>query len=229
MNIEKINYKINCIHCDKKNLNVIHKNKFIYSIDKKETIEKIIDYSALYCSFCGKITNLLISDNNIISQSEFPMLPFSAYNIEIFMSECGLCGTFSLKEHNKMISNNDISEYNILKMVEYLEYYNICFEYVEDNICQFFFNKEKHKFLSNTSILNYIIKVFSNVGCNVTTRNIKGLLLDIYLDAEDFKYIISQSEQLSKEERDNLDPEYLDCYPQIIYSDIILSDLYFLE
>lgn len=218
MKSNNIKKQVKCICCEQSNLKSIYKNKFTSPVNKEGLFkETIIHMSQLYCSYCEKITNVLSSDTDIISISEIPLIPLSAYNIKVFISESGLYGTFSLKENNKIISKEDLNELNILKLIEYLEYYNICFEIVDDDIIQFFFNKEKHKFLSNTSILNYIKNIFSNTGCHVSFGKKDGLLLDIFVSSEYFYSIIKQSEQLSNEERERLDPEYLEDNPKIIY------------
>ncbi len=220
MNSNNIKNNVKCIHCERNKMKVIYQNKLKSPINKEGLLkETIIDMSQLYCSYCEKITNVLSSDNNIISISEIAMIPLSGYNVEMFVSESGLCGKFSLKEDNEIIEGDDLSEYNMLKIVEYLEYNNICFENIDDNIFQFFFNKEKHQFLSNSSILNYINTILSNAGCCVSFGKTEEFLFDIYVNNEHFNDIIKQSEQLSEKERENIDPEYLDCHPKIIYLD----------
>lgn len=191
MNIQN---KLNCIHCNSNNLKIVKEHNVMSPINQDDILEEtIINYCQLSCNHCYKETNILILNNEVISKSELPEMPLQSYTINFYIEKSALYFKFSLKENNLIKSK-------IFKIQEYLEYYNICIDFISDNTYKLYFNKEVHRFLSKDSILKYINKIFSQAGCNLLFEEYNNLLFDIYVDEEDFiKYIrkYKESDKLS--------------------------------
>ncbi len=187
---------VKCIHCQSNNLISISKKNIPSPINEEGFLEsKIFNIEELSCSICNGITNVLTMEEELMQVSKEIVLPLCEFNVDILNYESSVCVKFSLKDNKYNI--NKINKENILKIVDYLEHYNICFNVLDNNVFQLFFNKNSHKFISNKSMFNYINKLFLNAGCNVTSSyDLNCLLLNLYVNEEEFITFLRKNQEI---------------------------------
>lgn len=113
------------------------------------------------------------------------------------IEESTLYAFFSYKETQGEVIEDDLRDEHILNMQNYFNKFNIYVENLAENLFKIYFNKDKHSFLSNSSVLNYLKKILSDAGCNVSIGEESSFILDIYLSDEEYNSFVREYKTLT--------------------------------
>lgn len=193
INSDYIKNNVSCAHCESTKLKRSYKKSFKSPIDevgnKKNTT---MEWRQFTCSSCGEITNVLNTENNIISITKFAALPFCAFDVELKIENAELYAFFTYKDINGEVVEDDLSYQHILNLQLYFNKFDMYVENNMENTFQIYFNKDKHSFISNSSMFNYVNKVLSEAGADVSIGEEDSFIPDVYLNNEQFNKMVSE-------------------------------------
>lgn len=190
INSDYIKNNVACIHCNSNKLKRSYKKEFKSPINEHgiEYSTKI-EWRQFNCSKCNGITNVLNTEDHILTTTESVIKPLCGYEAEIYIHNLSLFLSIKHKE-NKGVIREDLSDENILNIQNYFNKFNIYISNIEGSVWNLYFNNEFHNFNGKKEALEFVKKILNKAGCEATIVDSNEFLIDLYLIKEDYNNYI---------------------------------------
>ena len=210
INSQYIKNNVKCKHCQSTNLKRSHKQSFKSGINSDlEFNEQKFEWRQFECKDCGEITNVLNTDQAIVSVTEEAVLPFSAFDYNVMVDhEMVSLSLFYKQSINGEVIHDDIREEHIFMFEELFNKLHIEADNIMENVFQLLFDPNQYNFNENEEVLDFLHKTLKNAGARFNRD-----LIDY--DEEEFEDLEWEPEKVYQEATN----PSVSCYELEIYDE----------